>query len=55
LPSINHLTCERVVGCSIDRESETNTALIKRAWQKLKMTDEENRDCQCNVTGSGKD
>lgn len=55
LPSNNHLTCERLVGCSIDRESETNTVLIKRVWQKLKMTDEKNRDCQCKVTDSGED
>ena len=53
LQFLREIPADALVRCAIDSESQTNTVLIERARDDLKMPDEKDRDCQYDVKYGG--
>jgi hypothetical protein len=53
LPLLDQQRRDLLIACAIDSERQSDSVLIERAWQKLKMTDEENSGCQSDMNRYG--
>ena len=49
LPLLNEIARDALIRCAIDRESQTNTVLIERIREDVKMPGEKNRCCECEM------